>query len=744
MDEKRLRQRLEEDLLSKVRDTIDSPERKQYEGKLREWDARYHASRSIAGLLQTGEEDPRLFPLDEPFDGCADVGHPIEMTLTQELVPNIMAAHMGATPFTESRRATDRGLQPAGEIDDFIYYAAERAGLKGIRRQTALSGYKYGEAIEKLVFVPEVRTVTDDRLFLATNKGKKVLISPDGKPVELFDPDTDLSKVAKEMLSGDDPRSQMYRNAVRSLKLPPKLACEAAGIEVKGDIGNQTMRVAPLGKPMAQGQPPVPDWDKSTTYTPTVISVTEDIEVSKWPKWVKIPTKDFIVPNGVETNDIMAYWNCHRYQVDLGWLVERKKKNEKDTDGFYPDVVDQIVSNFKAKDAGEKNNKEESRPEIWEVYASFVMNADDESADDYMQETEIIAWFCNDNDSHPLLGWMVNPAVRYPIHHIRPFFVFQPKPEDDRFHGLGIPETSAGFRETADWLLNKRLNSHALYSDPIIIQDEKTFMHEQNLKTAPGARWLKEVGGVLDVVNINTVDSQGMTDENFMIQALRLMWGASEQMSGLATKTDSGTATEANLIAAKGARMFQDTVESFSQVADLQYEYIRQFYIHNEPSDVKMPVSQPDSGSAALVDVTSKMFEGEVLIRSRRVLVEGERHARIAAIGSAMQFLANTQSPLMRSPMFMEQMIKEYFDALNLENVDLPTKEQLMQEQAQMQMMVRQADQQKKLLKAAQGIENKGARNIVEKFIQANSGGPGMNPNMNLPVNPQLLQAGVR
>ena len=80
MDDKVIKKRIEDELWSQVSAEVRSGERRAYEGKLREWQARYLATRSIRGLMTTGQTDPEVAPLIEPFEGCSDVGHPVSMT----------------------------------------------------------------------------------------------------------------------------------------------------------------------------------------------------------------------------------------------------------------------------------------------------------------------------------------------------------------------------------------------------------------------------------------------------------------------------------------------------------------------------------------------------------------------------------------------------------------------------------------------------------------------------------------
>jgi hypothetical protein len=248
--------------------------------------------------------------------------------------------------------------------------------------------------------------------------------------------------------------------------------------------------------------------------------------------------------------------------------------------------------------------------------------------------------------------------------------------------------------------------------------DPNTFALDQDLTLGLGKRLVVADGGRLEAFNLNANEQVNIGDEQGMILTLRLLWGASEQFSGHATQTDSGTATEANLIAAKGAQMFNDTAESISQVADTQYEYIRQYYLNNDPADMEIPTRGDSNAEAGLVPVTRKFFSGPLIIRSRRVLTEAERTMRIGAIKEAFAYLANSQNPMIRNPEFLESATKEYFDALNIENIKVPSAEELQKSQAKTIAMAKQMEEMEDLRKQAEKIPNNGNRKLVETFLE--------------------------
>ncbi len=725
MDYQAIRQRLDEELYSKVDTEISSSEREQYEGRLAEWEARYQAQRSIKGLMTTGVTDPEMIPLEDPFPGCADYGVPIEQSIIQELVPNVMSASLGMRPYTETTRIDERGAQPAGYVDDFLTYMMDRANIRSIRRKTLLTAYKFGEAVEKLIIEPKTRTVTEMRTYLTRGKGKgrKVLMGPNSEPLEVREGE-DLLLLMLTQVQGEDPRSQFFRYCSRpesqgGLGLDEHAALEAAGIEVSKD-GETWVRMAPLEQLGGEDQPPVANWDRAERYEVNDVEVTEEILINKWPQVVNVHPRDFLWPSGVETNNLMDFWIAHRYRVTLEWLLERV--GDGHGEGFYADTVDHIVSLYKERKADE-DKVDDRLPEVYEVYDRFVINNTDEDAEDYLRETEIVAWFCPEGGESKLLGWMTNPAARFKAEHIRPFFLYQVKPENNRFHGLSVPETCTGTRNMLDWLSNNELNYQAKYKFPPLLQSPNAFAHEQNQSEGLGERWILGAGETIQYLASPPSIRGGFDMHEMLIRTLRIMWGSNEQMSGHMTKTDSGTATEAQMLAQKGAQMFQDTVESISQIADQQYEYMKNFYLFSDIRDLQIPTGDRRQPDARAIAVTREMLEGPMVIRSRRVLTEQERVTKIQAYQMILQFLGNVQSPLLQNVKFMTQIGENLIDALNLEHLDVPTPEEMQEEAAAIQKRAQEMEVEQRYMKALEQEKNKGARDQIRSFLEQH--GPG-------------------
>ena len=133
--------------------------------------------------------------------------------------------------------------------------------------------------------------------------------------------------------------------------------------------------------------------------------------------------------------------------------------------------------------------------------------------------------------------------------------------------------------------------------------------------------------------------------------------------------------------------------------------------------------AEAEGEDAQTIDITRKLLEGPMVIHSRRILTEAEREVEINAIRMAYEFLGKLQSPLLKNAKFTNDMLTELFDALNMESVEIPTAEEMKQEQAEIQKMAQEMIQKERYFKALDQEKDKGARNIVQKFLQRNAPG---------------------
>ncbi len=705
-----MRERIKDLVFYKVEKEINSQERKELEDKYQLWRERYKAKRSAEGHKWWGE-DPDASPKDVPWENCSDVGHPIELQIIQELLPRVLNAHVGTIPITESKRLADGRVHPHGDLDYFFYNELiHKAKLKPLRRRTLLTSYKCGESIEKPVLEEKSRFAWEDRYYLVS--GDEVMLDYTGNPLEFMDPEIDLRQFFLVWIrKPDNPRSIIYRYHREQLEMNDEFAMQAAGIEVKGE----TVRIAP--EPdldlMQRDQVGAIEqmWREAKTYKIEARPVREKIVYDRGLTFIEVRPENFIWPSDATSSDVMDHWVCHRWWPTLDWLQSRTGE-----DGFSKEVIDKLIDKYRDANVGMKGDStktEDIYPEVWEVYDRVVLNNSDPSKPDYMREVEIIAWLTPEMVDDPVIGWMENPATRFPIRHIRPFFVFQVKPEEGQAHGLSVPETSAGGRWVIDKVLNSSLDRMTMYTDPVIKMTPAAFKRG-NLEWGPNAKWIVDTMDQMEVVRLFVPERQSAETSQMFITWLRMIWGSSEMMAGFRTDTTSRTLGEVNLLQQLGHQMFYDTVETLAQTSDSMYEYIRCLYRF---SAVGQKIEFPLEDDRVKI-LNPEMLEGNILIKHRRAVTEAERQEKLVGLQMFIPMLTQLSPVIAQHPEYMAGLLNLLRDLLNLETLPEIDPQELVQLMQAATQGEQQAEQRGRFQQQLRNVENKGARRQIESFLE--------------------------
>ena len=704
----RFREKIETDLFKLVDETISGNDWKNYELFLREMRQRYDAKRSIAGLKGWGP-DPEEFPKDEPWDGCSDFGFPIERIIINELVPNVMEAHFGMTPLTDTKALSDEGFQPAGKVDDFLDFELRyRAKLERIRTKTVRSAYKYREGIERIRIEKKERHVSETRLYLARGedeKAKYLYLSQD-RPVEIMDREDITAAIVSE-LTGEDPRSTVFRMATRK-GIPQEKALRLAGIQV-----NQEDETVVFAQMVSTRALTVADWRKKRSYRLREVDVSEDVHIRSGITVTRVAPIDFLRPLDTDSDDLMELpWCGVRYGEPLSWFIGRVGDGK---DGFYEEVVEELVELF----TGDEDLKK-AKPEVWEIWARFVLEDEDKDSDDYMKEMEIVAWFCPKLKDHKLLGWCLNPHSRFPSEYIRPLFCFRVREEDDRQGGLCVPETVQPARDLLDAHYNQRVDMQTIANNPPIIMTPDAFYKGPDGKMTPpkygpGEIWVRNLNEEITALKLAFPGIGNMADEEKLLMLMRFDWGASELYSGITPKLESNTKGEIEIRAAGAGRMFMETVKSLSRTADLQYEFIKNLYRFSKELEGQDFADR----DGARQQLTRELLDGQIYIRSRRMATEAERIEKIKAVQMIWKFLGDSGSPIVQMPAAQEMMLTLIRDLLNLESMKLPKANEIQAAQGQMKEQQQKKQILDQMVKALQAEKNKGNRNLIRRYLQA-------------------------
>lgn len=747
-----LRNTIEDGLWKRVGAEFDSDGRQRYKAMLVENEFRYQAIRSIPGWRLTGSMDPRTSPLDEPWDDASDIPWALEKVTIQALMPHIDESQFDISPITDTKIFTDQGIEDAGILDEFIeYMAIDRANLPVIRRKTSEASYKFSEGVERVLVDVEERRIKEIRHFLIKGNEpkteKKLVDARTDEPVEVLDPeDITVSMMGFIRAGGADPRSKSFLafdqlNKSTNRSYTDEQALEVAGIKVNQSKKTVTFAQLIGNENAPQGRPYSADWNDTTVYRVEPREVTPKITISQGFGFKHVLNKNWLFPSDEESDNIMDWdWCGEQYDVSIGWIWDNR-------DLFYDDMVKKAIEVFKDgvqtapdPDKGQEGpererdtpseERGESRqfPRICEIWGRVVLNEDDDTKDDYLQEVEGTFWFIrNLEGDRNLLGYRPNPYARYPEKHIRPYFNFQVRPLEGRRRGDNVCESLKAIRDAIDWSYNDRQNRQRIDTNPPLLATPKAFYKGQldrGLLHYPGVVWLMsdetmtmDARQVVTYLHRNTSEQISLTDERSLLAAMRLYWGATEALSGVSPKTESDTATEYVDLQRQSARQFGATVKSFLHTQNLQWRFIAQLIQHSREIDQVEFLSKQDN---TLQIYTRQLLVGKrIIIRARSKRTELERTAEASGLMDLVNFLTEMGAPEVEVDEFRRDLIKRFQELRNIENIKLPSADAINDSrQAKYSSELKQLAQES-LQKIVMAMSNDGSAKIVEQALDA-------------------------
>jgi len=182
-----------------------------------------------------------------------------------------------------------------------------------------------------------------------------------------------------------------------------------------------------------------------------------------------------------------------------------------------------------------------------------------------------------------------------------------------------------------------------------------------------------------------------------------------------------------------GGKMFMDTVESMCQVADKQYEYIKNLiYYSPEASSYMFGVNNRN------LKYSRQMLSPEVRIRARRPQTEAERIEKFTGIRTYVELMLKVNPELVKHPQFEHDVDKALKDLLNIEFLGEYSVEQIAQAQAQVMYLQQQQKAQDRVMKQLERVQNGGARKQIEAFLKQSGIYPTQRPEEEVFTNANL------
>lgn len=714
----------EERILQRIRETFkatkDSDFRHDYQKRCEENENRYQANRSVSGL-QLGP-DPAKRVKNSPWNGCADIGIPLEMILIQQLHPRAINA-FGMEPMFESYRISDQGFLPAGDVDDLLHYKLVTTGeLKRVLDDAIMMGYKNGDPVIKPSWQVRKRYVVEERIYLLNAQGGP-LLDPERKPIEVIEKDQSLVELIwqKVILA-----SVELRTTAQALAERDKITEKETIMAVLGFMFDEKARTVTqvVPSPLIKNVPN----RSETVYTQGKLKVTESVIYQEGVEFELCSPERCFWPIDAKTNDPQKLpWFSILTPVDEAWLRMRIKPDDDrpESVGFDKANVELVISKNKTKadsSGGSKNI------EVVEHYDAICL---DEEDDELGRKQEIIAWYAVEDDL--LLGWITNPNSRNKSDVIRPIFPIQPRPEPGRYHAISIPDSVKGCRDVMDALFNQMLDQGSIQNNPPLIVGSRTLLNADKYKFGPGARWWADTAKFLDTVNLSHNFQTSFQQMSMLTLMVQQMWGANELFSGNSPQYNkTGTLGELKLQSSFAGQMFEKQIVSIANSINQMIEYVRNLYGRHKTKDGYRYVDRSGSKATptvaagdkktAIIQVktlAAEKLNDEIITRVRNRVTEGRREEILRSMQLLIESGAKIGFPALKSLKFVYDFFLFMRDTLNLEEFPVPTYQEVQAEMMQMQAGTLMAAEKARINKILDSVKNEKLREQLKQAVES-------------------------
>jgi len=151
---------------------------------VREYTKRYEAKRSISGLLGWGD-DPEKGPKDSPWEGCSDVGIPIDAFTIEGLIPRFLKVCYGAKPVVWVKGTAPSDVEKAPIVQKALNYQLNKM-IKIYRRMKLV--FKTvtieGDGFAKVVWEKKTRPFNKIVHYLQDPRTEEIIRNPEtGQPI---------------------------------------------------------------------------------------------------------------------------------------------------------------------------------------------------------------------------------------------------------------------------------------------------------------------------------------------------------------------------------------------------------------------------------------------------------------------------------------------------------------------------------------------------------------------------------
>lgn len=195
-----------------------------------EYVKRYEAKRSISGLLGWGD-DPKTNPKTEPWEGCSDVGIPIDAFTIEGLLPRFLKVCYGSKPVVWTKGIGESDIAQAPTVQEALNYQLTRL-IKIYRRMKLVfkTVTMEGDAFAKCVWEKKSRPFNKVVYYLQDPVTQELLTDEEGNFVEVkedFVPQPDMNGFMPTLFKDEKQEEKeiydgptLYGRTIREIVVP--------------------------------------------------------------------------------------------------------------------------------------------------------------------------------------------------------------------------------------------------------------------------------------------------------------------------------------------------------------------------------------------------------------------------------------------------------------------------------------------------------------------------------------------
>jgi len=404
------------------------------------------------------------------------------------------------------------------------------------------------------------------------------------------------------------------------------------------------------------------------------------------PKIYSRNIKQVLIPKDANTPEIDELdWVCDTYERTIDWC--KRRVGDEDEGKFNARRVREMEEDLQTKNPS-KENHNYSKILISEWHGRYDVNDDklEEEVVVFIGSTDLTGKSTKEGvESSKLLGWMISP---YPK---RPFFHYQIIPMDDSFYGKGVPEFLIGIRNLVDAVFNQMLDRGSITNNPPTIVPTNHDPDENPY--GPGVQWASDNPGAYRALELPKSEHIEFQKVEFLLALVQKLFGVTDYSTQMDSAIGSNrTATGIMTIVGEGNIKFDDMIRALQDINEDLYDFIVQLNADLLEDDFVYMVTDAQENPFKKINKKgwAGNFDFEAVGNSVNINREIEQNRGTIAYKTGIDSFG--KNPAI-TPQVMLTLTKNFFRAIDMRNVNLPTLEEVQQQRIkEMAMAIQEAE----------------------------------------------------